>query len=351
MERCAGWSVACVVLAVAPGADGDGCPCGRRAPDALDERTTDTWPVWCGDGVVDAGEQCDDGNHVDGDGCAPDCTYSVVCEGERCVQGSGSTTGGGETTSDVTGGVVESAGTSSSSGACDSQCEGSSCDDMCGSTGCSTDCAQVVCGDGVIGGDEECDDGEDGNDDRNGPCSAKCEAVRRFVFITSTMPVMMGVAESSGYCDTLAQTRETLRGRRFAAWLSDASSAPGMSTEFTDFRGIYVDVHGALIAEGWLGLTAEDADPLIEVDETGKSVDASDTVRTGTTPQGGLTPPEEGKNLHCDNWSVPDVERKAGAGVVNPNGIDGISWTSGKKVVCSALSLKGARLYCFEVSK
>ena len=28
----------------------------------------------CGDGHLDAGEQCDDGNHADGDGCSANCT-------------------------------------------------------------------------------------------------------------------------------------------------------------------------------------------------------------------------------------------------------------------------------------
>lgn len=28
----------------------------------------------CGNGILDAGEECDDGNNVDGDGCAADCT-------------------------------------------------------------------------------------------------------------------------------------------------------------------------------------------------------------------------------------------------------------------------------------
>ena len=31
----------------------------------------------CGDGVLDPGEECDDGNNDDGDGCAADCTVEV----------------------------------------------------------------------------------------------------------------------------------------------------------------------------------------------------------------------------------------------------------------------------------
>ena len=33
----------------------------------------------CGDGVVDAGEDCDDGNDVSQDGCENDCTFSSFC--------------------------------------------------------------------------------------------------------------------------------------------------------------------------------------------------------------------------------------------------------------------------------
>ena len=46
----------------------------------------------CGDGVVDAGEQCDDGNAVDGDGCDSNCTPTgcgngIVTAGEDCDDG------------------------------------------------------------------------------------------------------------------------------------------------------------------------------------------------------------------------------------------------------------------------
>ena len=43
----------------------------------------------CGDGIIDPGEQCDDGNPVDGDGCDTNCTFTgcgngVVTAGEEC---------------------------------------------------------------------------------------------------------------------------------------------------------------------------------------------------------------------------------------------------------------------------
>jgi cysteine-rich repeat protein len=45
----------------------------------------------CGDGIVQGSEQCDDGNTVAGDCCAPDCTFEVAdsaCpdDGEACTQ-------------------------------------------------------------------------------------------------------------------------------------------------------------------------------------------------------------------------------------------------------------------------
>ncbi len=59
----------------------------------------DSTPARCGDQALDAGEQCDDGNLVDGDGCAADCTIEIpppppsVCGngilefGEQCDDG------------------------------------------------------------------------------------------------------------------------------------------------------------------------------------------------------------------------------------------------------------------------
>lgn len=53
----------------------------------------------CGDGVVQSGEECDDGNAAEGDGCRPDCTSEPSA-----------TTGG--TTGETTGGTGGTAGTS-----------------------------------------------------------------------------------------------------------------------------------------------------------------------------------------------------------------------------------------------
>src|SRR5262245_33426165 len=50
---------------------GGGCPPGLSCV-ALEDRDVCLLPS-CGDGTVDLGEVCDDGNHLDGDGCRFDC--------------------------------------------------------------------------------------------------------------------------------------------------------------------------------------------------------------------------------------------------------------------------------------
>ncbi len=126
----------------------------------------------CGDGNLDPGEECDDGNNVDGDGCSAVCTVEPFCgdgnldPGEECDDGNN----------------VDGDG-------CDANCKvelpqafcgdgnldpGEECDDgnNVDGDGCSATCTvEPVCGDGNLDPGEECDDGN--NADGDG-CSANC---------------------------------------------------------------------------------------------------------------------------------------------------------------------------------
>src|SRR5690606_3803407 len=108
-----------------------------------------------GDGLVEATEQCDDGNDDDGDGCSSDCTLEpgwlcphpgLPCQAERCGDG---IVAGIEACDD---------GNDDDGDGCDSTCqleEGYHCPVP------GEDCAPTHCGDGLVQGLEQCDDGND----------------------------------------------------------------------------------------------------------------------------------------------------------------------------------------------
>ncbi len=63
--------------------DGEECDDGNS--DNLDDCRNDCTLPFCGDGIVDLGEECDDGGNESGDGCSPVCT--VERGGDGCTPG------------------------------------------------------------------------------------------------------------------------------------------------------------------------------------------------------------------------------------------------------------------------
>ncbi|MCA9552984.1 MAG: hypothetical protein KC933_23310 [Myxococcales bacterium] len=95
--------------------------------------------VTCGDGVLDRGEHCDDGNDVDTDDCLSNC--------ELAYCGDGYVRQGVET-----------------------------CDDgnEAGGDGCSWACRVEVCGNGILEPPEQCDEGAQNSDLRPDACRTDC---------------------------------------------------------------------------------------------------------------------------------------------------------------------------------
>ncbi len=129
--------------------------------------------VGCGNGRIDAGETCDDGNTVGGDGCDATCQSSGRC-GDGVVQV-------GEQCDD---------GNSLNSDACSNVCKSARCGDaivnqmaeQCddGNTvntdACSNSCTTPRCGDSIVNqASEQCDDGNTVNTDA---CSNSCTSAR-----------------------------------------------------------------------------------------------------------------------------------------------------------------------------
>ncbi len=92
-------------------------------------------PVACGDGIVQAGEECDDRNTTNGDGCSAQCKHEIC--GNNRVDGNEGCDDGNEINGD----------------------------------GCDNNCTVSSCGNGVRAGSEGCDDAnvQDGDG-----CSAEC---------------------------------------------------------------------------------------------------------------------------------------------------------------------------------
>ena len=104
----------------------------------------------CGNGRVELGEQCDDGNVVDCDGCSASCQIErcgdgTVCPGEACDDGNDTACDG------CTACHLDTCGDHV-------LCPGESCDTAAGCAACPT-CAASICGDGIVCPGEECDDG------------------------------------------------------------------------------------------------------------------------------------------------------------------------------------------------
>jgi cysteine-rich repeat protein len=174
-------------------ADGDGC----SAVCMIES--------FCGDGSLDTGEECDDGNTVNGDGCSAICTVEPFCgdgirnAGEECDDGNTVNGDGCSaicTVEPFCGDGIRNAGEECDDGntvdgdGCSAICtvepvcgngirqRGEQCDD--GNTvdgdGCSAICTvEPVCGDGIRQRGEQCDDGNTANGDG---CSAICTLER-----------------------------------------------------------------------------------------------------------------------------------------------------------------------------
>ena len=151
-------STAPFVNSVAPGA--------RCRPDCRAKR--------CGDAVTDPGEACDDGNAISGDGCADDCSSTEAC-GNGIV--------------DANAGEACDDGNQINTDACNNACRVPGCGDGNIDVGevcdlginnsnapnalCRLNCTTRRCGDSVLDSLEACDDG---NTTAGDGCAAGCDS-------------------------------------------------------------------------------------------------------------------------------------------------------------------------------
>jgi cysteine-rich repeat protein len=294
--------------------DGDGDP---------GDGDGDTEPV-CGNGMVETGEACDDGNAVETDECSSECVLAscgdgVVYEGveacddgnmdntDDCVMCAAAVCGDG-----FVQGIVEECddGNTDDTDMCTSTCEpaecgdgivqpvvGEDCDDtnMDNTDDC-IDCVAAACGDGFLQmGVEQCDDGnlipddgcddmcmgmicgdtlvqpgeecDDGNMAAMDGCSPLCAWEFRMAFATSTLHTgdLGGLAGADAICNMLAQS--AMLPGTYMAWLSTGVESP--STRFVQSAVPYRVPTGDQVADDWADLTDGSLDFAVARTETG----------------------------------------------------------------------------------
>ena len=163
---------------------------------------TSTGAGVCGDGSVDPGEECDDGNNSDDDACVAGCKHATCGDGllwegvEACDDGNDAADDECLTTCELAvcgDGVVHSGveacddGNAHDTDTCLSTCVAAVCGDgtvwqdveECDHGGesatCDLDCSAALCGDQAVNAaaGEECDDG---NADDTDACPSTCKA-------------------------------------------------------------------------------------------------------------------------------------------------------------------------------
>jgi cysteine-rich repeat protein len=173
----------------------------------------------------------------------------------------------------------------------------------------STGAPGPVCGDGVVEGEETCDDGNDEADDGCQMCEKDS-----VVFVTSEVYKgykLGGLSGASQRCRSLAAKAGLGRPETYMAWLSTPSSPVGERMKHS--RGRYVLVNGLVVARDWEELTSGTLQQPIMVDEHSQTQDTR--AWTGTLASGAAAPGVD----YCGEWEHDLVEIQWGGTGLSPS--------------------------------
>ena len=162
-----------------------------------------------------------------------------------------------------------------------------------------------VCGDGIVEGDETCDDMNDIPDDGCKDCARDS-----IIFITSQtyQGNVNGLAGADQRCRMLAAIAELPRFETYRAWLSSSTTTAGQRLLHSDGR--YVLVNGLVVAQNWNALVSGVIENPINVDEYSQT--QVSRAWTSTDAMGDAAP---GANF-CNDWTAASGPQ-GGTGLIN----------------------------------
>lgn len=304
-----------------------GSPSETSTTDATASSSTSGAPApFCGDGILDPGEACDNGPaNSDNAFCTVDCLLNFCGDGklfvgwELCDEG--------DANSDDYGSI------------CDAQCD-----------------PGARCGDHILQPAEQCDLGADNGgptgDDQGILCDASCKskALRAFVTSQPFTGDLGGLDGADNKCRDAASAAGLSQPHRFHAYLSTPDSSandrfPGLMAEALPYVLVtgkkLSDSHAKLIAEGPQGEG-------LSITEFGTSL-YDEPVATNTSPSGDRYSPDQ----HCLAWTSADPLLKARVGLTYPSEPEDLpswladgGWTSWLTRKCEKPQL---HLYCLEI--
>ena len=199
-------------------ADNDGCSASCIAEPGftciVEQGKSVCSAIACGNGKLepDKNESCDDGNRISGDGCSSACQME---KGFRCT-----TESDGKTICDTTCGnaIIDSDvdetcddGNNEANDGCSAFCVVEA-GYVCPNVG--KPCFARACGDGIVAGNEECDDG---NAKSNDGCSNRCKREEGYACREPNQPCVRsvcgdGIVEGDETCDEGADTSKHTAG-------------------------------------------------------------------------------------------------------------------------------------------
>ena len=269
-------------------------------------------------------------------GCVVESIDAIIAERgvTDCPSSSGESSGSLDTSTGTSTGTSSDTSQDSSGSSNTSTSTSGTGDESSGSSGnsSSTGPSLPVCGDGVVEGDETCDDGNAMPGDGCQEC-----AKDSIVFVTSEVYqgfALGGLYGADQHCRSLAAKAELPRFLTFKAWLSTPTMPA--ADRLIHSPGRYVMVNGLVVAQNWEALTSGAIENAIMVDESSQTRESG--VWTGTLVNG---QPALGSEF-CKDWDDNSGLLKFGGTGLSMN--TDSAWSFFDQGPCGS----ELRLYCIE---